>query len=101
MNVLQAEQEEALQRMAMNKEDDKSRNNFFENVMGKSRSNTCESNYDCVNPNEVCCDLLSKKVCCSSGIGVKRKLALVEVTARSQLHRNIQCEYFNCFYYYV
>ena len=83
VNMIQAEQEEALQRMAISKEDDKPRNNFFENVMGKSRSNKCESNYDCVNPNEICCDLLIKKVCCSSGIGVKRKLALVKVTARS------------------
>ena len=89
VNVLKAEQEVARELLLNNNDMDNKKstnNNFFQNIIGGSSrysnksNNACESNYDCINPNEVCCDLLIKKVCCSFGIGAK-KLALVRVTA--------------------
>lgn len=49
---------------------------------------TCESNFDCERP-EVCCDLIVKKMCCSSGVkisnmmpGQQRQPMLIPVPAR-------------------
>jgi len=49
---------------------------------------TCESNFDCERP-EVCCDLIVKKICCSTGVkvnnmvpGQQRQAALIPVPAR-------------------
>eukprot|EP00555_Chaetoceros_dichaeta_P012094 CAMPEP_0198259712 /NCGR_PEP_ID=MMETSP1447-20131203/8827_1 /TAXON_ID=420782 /ORGANISM="Chaetoceros dichaeta, Strain CCMP1751" /LENGTH=531 /DNA_ID=CAMNT_0043947163 /DNA_START=72 /DNA_END=1667 /DNA_ORIENTATION=+ len=47
----------------------KPKNKFFGNLFGGILQDTCESNWDCQRP-EVCCDLLVKKMCCSSGTKV-------------------------------
>merc|ERR1711933_360256 len=43
--------------------------NVFSDVLNGIFCSTCQSNFDCERP-EVCCDLIFKKVCCSSGEGV-------------------------------
>lgn len=43
--------------------------NFFSKMMEGVVKNGCESNFDCERP-QVCCDLIVKKMCCSSGVGV-------------------------------
>ena len=53
------------------------------NMLKSKRRHVYESNYNCENPNEVYYDLIVKKIYCSSGIGVQKKLALVRVLARS------------------
>jgi len=54
---------------------------MFEGIM----KDGCESNFDCERP-QVCCDLIVKKVCCSSGVGVydpPLQRAVVPAYARS------------------
>ena len=53
------------------------------NMLKSKRRHMCESNYNCENPNEACYNLIVKKICCSSHIGFRKKLALVRVLARS------------------
>jgi len=59
------EQETQLRReqlTAASKQNQPRKKGLFSNLF----SDTCESNWDCQRP-EVCCDLLVKKMCCSSG----------------------------------
>lgn len=65
-----------------NKQKQRNRKGLFSSLF----ENTCESNFDCERP-EVCCDLIVKKVCCSTGVkvhsnGVMGQRALVPVPAR-------------------
>lgn len=42
---------------------------FRRNNNGMRSSNTCETNDDCERP-QVCCDLVFRKMCCSTGMGI-------------------------------
>jgi hypothetical protein len=60
---------------------------FFKKLFGNLLEDTCESNYDCQDP-QVCCDFGFKKTCCSSGMLVfdgpksrQGQLAVIPVTA--------------------
>jgi hypothetical protein len=60
---------------------------FLKKLFGSLLEDTCESNYDCQDP-QVCCDFGFKKTCCSSGMLVfdgpksqKGQLAVIPVTA--------------------
>jgi len=53
--------------------------NLFENLFRGIFQDTCESNWDCQRP-ELCCDLIFKKMCCSSG-------TKVPVTPEMQMRR--------------
>jgi len=74
---------EQLTRAAV-KRPNKKKGGLFSNLF----EDTCESNFDCERP-EVCCDLIVKKICCSTGVkinnmipGQQRQPALVPVPAR-------------------
>lgn len=47
----------------------KEKTKLFGSLFGGILDDTCESNWDCKRP-EVCCDLIVKKMCCSSGMKV-------------------------------
>jgi hypothetical protein len=47
----------------------KPKGNMMGKLFGNLLENSCESNYDCEQP-EVCCDLGIKKICCSSGMRI-------------------------------
>ena len=60
---------------------------FFKKLFGNLLEDTCESNYDCEDP-QLCCDFGFKKTCCSSGMLVfdgpqsqQGQLAVIPVTA--------------------
>jgi len=47
---------------------------FFGKLFGESLPDTCITNDDCERPN-VCCDLIVKKICCSSGATISTGLS--------------------------
>ena len=51
------------------KEQQKNRGGLLGKLFGEAMKDTCDSNYDCEQP-EVCCDFGFKKMCCSSGMRV-------------------------------
>ena len=75
------EQETKLRREQLARASTKKKKGLFSSIF----ENTCESNFDCERP-EVCCDLIVKKICCSTGVKVHNRIpgqpALVPVPAR-------------------
>jgi len=49
--------------------EEKRAGNIFSKMLGSVFDDTCNSNWDCERP-KVCCDLVVKRVCCSSGMGI-------------------------------
>jgi len=51
------------------KQQQKNRGGLLGKLFGEAMKDTCDSNYDCEQP-QVCCDFGFKKMCCSSGMRV-------------------------------
>lgn len=63
---LQVEQKKAAAAAARKEYEKSQEPSFVKNFMNRVFQDTCESNFDCEQP-EVCCDFGFKKMCCSSG----------------------------------
>ena len=69
------------ERQSQAEEEERRKRPGLQSFMNSIFEDTCQSNYDCSQP-EVCCDFGFKKVCCSSGNynrNIENELALIRV----------------------